>query len=72
MDVIINSVSEGSTKGSNLFHEEINNPIKIGEFTVSSVSFLGVEISKSLEVSFGLSDGFVRFVGELPSISFDN
>jgi len=72
MDVIINSISKGSTKGSNLFHEEVNNPVKIGEFTISSISFLVVEISESFEVSFSLSDGFIRIPRELPSISFDN
>merc|ERR1712232_275237 len=72
MDVIINSISKGSSKGSNLFHKEVNNPVKIGEFTVSSIGFLVIEISESFKVSFSLSDGFVRIVRELPSISFDN
>jgi len=72
MDVVINSFSEGSTESSNLFHEEVNNPIKISEFRISSVSFLLVEYSFGFEVIFSILDGFVRGNGKSPGFFFDN
>ena len=72
MDVIINSFSEGSTKSSNLFHEEVNNPIKISKFRISSVSFLFVESFFGSKIIFSILDSFVRFSGELPSFFFNN
>lgn len=63
MDVVINSFSESGTKGSNLFHEEVNNPIKISKFRISSVSFLFVESFFGGEVFFSINNGFVRLSG---------
>lgn len=63
MDVVINSFSESGTEGSNLFHEEVNNPIKISKFRISSVSFLFVESSFGGEVFLSINNGFVRFSG---------
>lgn len=63
MDVVINSFSESGTEGSNLFHEEVNNPIKISKFRISSVSFLFVESFFGGEVFFSINNGFVRFSG---------
>jgi hypothetical protein len=63
MDVVINSFSESGTEGSNLFHEEVNNPIKISEFRISSVSFLFVESFFGGEVFFSINNGFVRLSG---------
>jgi len=63
MDVVIDSFSESGTEGSNLFHEEVNNPIKISEFRISSVSFLFVESFFGGEVFFSINNGFVRLSG---------
>lgn len=63
MNVVINSFSESGTEGSNLFHEEINNPIKISKFRISSVSFLFVESFFGGEVFFSINNGFVRLSG---------
>ena len=63
MNVVIDSFSESGTEGSNLFHEEVNNPIKISKFRISSVSFFFVESFFGGEIGFSINNGFVRFSG---------
>jgi len=56
MDVVVNSVSESVTKGSNLLLEDINDPFEISEFTVSSVSFLVVESFFGGKIVLGINN----------------
>jgi hypothetical protein len=70
MDVVIDSASEGVTEGGNLLHEDVNDPFKIGEFTISSVGFLVVESFFGGKVVLGINNILVRLSGELPSIGF--
>lgn len=63
MDVIINSTSESFTKGSNLFFEKFNNPVKIGFFTISSISFLMIESFLSNKNIFSINNILVRLSG---------
>ena len=70
MDVVIDSVSEGVSEGSNLLLEDVNDPFKIGEFTVSSVGLLVVEGFLGGKGVLGIDNILVRLSGELPSISF--
>ena len=67
MDVVIDSVSESVTEGGNLLLEDVNNPLEIGEFTVSSVGLLVVEGLLGGEGVLGVNDILVRLSGELPS-----
>ena len=60
MDVVIDSVSEGVTEGSNLLHEDVNDPFKIGEFTVSSVGLLVVEGFLGSKIVLGINNILVR------------
>jgi len=55
-----------------LLLEDVNDPFKISEFTVSSVSFLVEESFFGGEVVLGINDILVRLSGELPSISFSD
>lgn len=72
MDVVIDSVSESVTEGSNLLLEDVNDPFKIGEFTVSSVGLLVVESFLGSKVVLGINNILVRLSGELPSISLSD
>merc|ERR1719473_2001720 len=72
MDVVIDSVSEGVTEGSNLLLEDVNDPFKIGEFTVSSVGLLVVESFLGGKGVLGIDNILVRLSGELPSISLSD
>jgi len=72
VDVVIDSVSESVTEGGNLLLEDVNNPLKIGEFTVSSVGLLVVEGLLGGEVVLGINDILVRLSGELPSVSLSD
>jgi len=72
MDVVIDSVSEGVTEGGNLLLEDVNDPLKIGEFTISSVSLLVVEGFLGGTVVLGINDILVRLSGELPSIGLSD
>lgn len=49
--------------------EDVNDPLKIGEFTVSSVGLLLVEGTLGGKVVLGVNDILVRLSGELPSVS---
>jgi len=72
MDVVIDSTSEGVTEGSNLLHEDFNNPVKIGEFHLSSVGLLLEESFFGSKVVLGINNILVRLSGELPSISLSD
>jgi len=72
VDVVIDSVSERVTEGSNLLLEDVNDPLKIGEFTVSSVGLLLVEGLLGSKVVLGINNILVRLSGELPSISLSD
>merc|ERR1711990_408543 len=72
MDVVIDSVSKGVTEGSNLLHEDINDPLEIGEFTISSVGLLVVEGLLGGKVVLGINNILVGLSGELPSISLSD
>jgi len=52
--------------------EDVNDPLKIGEFTVSSVSLLLVEGLLGSKVILGIDDILVRLSGELPSVSLSD
>jgi hypothetical protein len=60
MDVIVDSTSEGVTKGSDLFLEDVDDPFKIGEFTISPFGFLVIESFFGSEVSLGISNILFR------------
>ena len=68
MDVVINSVSEGVSEGGNLLLEDVNDPFKISEFTVSSVGLLVEESFFGGEVVLGINNILVRLSGEGPGI----
>jgi hypothetical protein len=72
MDVVIDSVSERITEGGNLLLEDINDPLKIGEFTVSSVSLLLVEGLLGSKVVLGIDNILVRLSGEFPGSSLSD
>jgi hypothetical protein len=72
MDVVIDSVSESVSEGSNLLLEDVNDPFKISEFTVSSVGLLVVESFLGGKVVLGINNILVRLSGELPSISLSD
>jgi len=72
MDVVIDSVSESVTEGGNLLLEDVNDPFKISEFTISSVGLLAVESFLGGKVVLGINDILVRLSGELPSIGLSD
>ena len=72
MYVIIDSTSEGVTKGSNLLLEDVNNPFEIGEFTISPFGFLVIESFFGSKVSLGISNILFRLSPEGKGIGFSD
>ena len=72
MDVVINSVSESVTEGSNLLNKDVDNPFKVSEFHISSVFFLFIENTESSKSVLSVNNVLVRLSGELPSIGFSD
>ena len=72
MYVVIDSTSEGVTKGGNLLLEDVNNPFKIGEFTISSFGFLVVESFFGSKVGLGISNILFRLSPESKGIGFSD
>jgi hypothetical protein len=72
VDVVVDSASEGVTEGGNLLHEDVNDPLEIGEFTISSVGFLVVESFFGGKIVLGVNNILVRLSGKGPSSSFSD
>jgi len=72
MDVVVDSVSEGISEGSNLLLEDVNDPVEIDEFTISSVGLLLVESLLGSTVVLGINDILVGLSGEGPSVSLSD
>ncbi len=72
MYVIVDSTSEGVTKGSNLLLEDVDNPFKIGEFTISSFGFLVIESFFGSKVSLSISNILFRLSPKGKSISLSD
>ncbi len=70
MYVVVDSTSEGVTKGGNLLLEDVNNPFEIGEFTISPFGFLVIESFFGSKVSLGISNILFRLSPESKGIGF--
>ena len=72
MYVVVDSTSEGVTKGGNLLLEDVNNPFEIGEFTISPFGFLVIESFFGSKVSLGISNILFRLSPESKGIGFSD